>query len=93
MTADINTKIKLARKFGSLIQEGFTTQQFRIMLDRNKAETDDAVCHTHDFCDANMYMAEAFQTVIGREPDVSDEADAELWSDAWSIAKAAEFFA
>lgn len=90
---DIAWKIKLAREFGSRIQEALTPHQFRDMVDRNKAEAFDTVCHSHDFCDANVYMAEAFEAVMGRENDVSCARDADLWNDAWTIAKAADFFA
>jgi hypothetical protein len=92
--ATIQDKIRLAREFGTMIQEAFTRQQFNIMLDRNKAEpAESGVCHTHDFCDANMYMHEAFEKTFGREPDTNDDSDLESWNDAWAIAKAADFFA
>jgi hypothetical protein len=31
-------------------------------------------------------MAPAFTQVMGREPDVSSEEDAAIWSDAWELA-------
>ena len=46
----------------------------------------DGACASHDFCDANMAMAPAFTQVMGREPDVSSEEDAAIWSDAWELA-------
>lgn len=91
---DIKQKIALAREFGSLIQGEFTCRQFREMVYANKRELEDSVvCHTHDYCDANMVMLEAFQTVFQREPDMESDDDLELWNDAWAIAKAADFFA
>jgi hypothetical protein len=89
--------IALAREFGSRVQEIATRSEFREILDRNKAETDEGVCHTHDFWDANETMLEAFRTVMQREPtflaDMNDETDCEIWRDAWAIAIAADFFA
>lgn len=91
---DIKQKIALAREFGSLIQAAFSVSQFREMVDRNKAEPEDSgVCHTHDYCDSNMVMLEAFQNVFKREPDMDSDDDLELWNDAWAIAFAADFFA
>ncbi|RWX70431.1 hypothetical protein EN780_03285 [Mesorhizobium sp. M4B.F.Ca.ET.089.01.1.1] len=94
----IQEKIKLARAFGSKMQEVLSTREFRAMCDANKAEPEDSgVCHSHDYVDANMTMHEAFLETFGREPaflnDSEDTADLELWNDAWSIAKAADFFA
>ena len=55
------------------------------------------ICHSHDFCDANVYMAEAFEHVIGRNVflpcDTNDdgiiESDCRTMNEAWSIAKRA----
>lgn len=96
--ATITDKIRLAREFGTLIQEELSTVRFRAMVDRNKAEDADSnVCHSHDYCDANMTMLQAFQNVFQREPaflnDSTTEADLALWNEAWQIAKAADFFA
>jgi hypothetical protein len=48
-------------------------------------------CASHDFCDANMPMAEAFAAVMGR-PFVTDtgiaDADLTLVNAAWDIARA-----
>lgn len=93
----INDTIKLARAFGEQIQGALSVTEFRAMIDANKAEGwDGPVCHTHDYCDANVYMEAAFVEAMGREPALLDEeidADNELWNDAWVVAKAADFFA
>jgi hypothetical protein len=96
--SNIAETIRLAREFGTLIQGALTVRQFRDVVDLNKTEPADSnVCHSHDFCDANMCMLEAFQNVFGREPGIltgeDDETDTRLWNDAWAIAKAADFFA
>lgn len=57
------------------------------------------VCATHDFCDANMPMHEAFQEAMGYDPlDANDETDGGmnqsdtlLWGAAWELAKIEEF--
>ncbi|EGL63637.1 hypothetical protein AGRO_3706 [Agrobacterium sp. ATCC 31749] len=88
-------KIRLAREFGSKVQEELSRADFRAVLELNR--NDSAACHTHDFCDANMVMLDAFKVTFEREPafltNPEEAADLALWNDAWQIAKAAEFFA
>lgn len=88
-------KIRLAREFGSKVQEELSRADFRAVLELNR--NDSAACHTHDFCDANMLMLDAFKVTFEREPafltNPQEAADLALWNDAWQIAKAAEFFA
>lgn len=89
----IDQKIKLAQAFGAKLQEEMTFCEFRAVIDQNKLEPEGSdVCHSHDYCDANMPMFAAFSEVIGHSPDLGDDADMELWNDAWKIAKAADFF-
>lgn len=88
-------KVRLAREFGSKVQEELSRADFRAVLELNR--NDSTACHTHDFCDANMVMLEAFKVTFEREPEFltnpDETADLALWNDAWQIAKAAEFFA
>jgi hypothetical protein len=49
-------------------------------------------CATHDYCDANMTMLEAWQYITGKDMiDVENEADAIMWNEAWDLAKADQF--
>lgn len=50
------------------------------------------VCASHNFCDANETMADAFAEIMGRPilPDDGEgmtQADCDLWNQAWAIAK------
>ena len=60
---------------------------FAEAVDRNRAEPNPSICHTHDFCDANQIMLDAFEEVHGREPDVRlyDSEDMEDIQDAWAL--------
>lgn len=89
---DLAIALKLAREFSEEIKEALTVQQFREVLDRNAAEDNPGVCHTHDFMDANMPMSDAFERVVGHEVDGNNDEDVSLWNAAWDIAKAAKFF-
>lgn len=54
---------------------------------RNAAETHPGICHTHDFCDANVVMAEAMQEVTGVVVDPTDEGQLTLFNDSWNLAR------
>ena len=56
----------------------------------HRRAADDDSCATHDYCDANQAMMEAFETATGRGPSGS-EADISLINAAWAQAKRADF--
>lgn len=92
----MNTE-KIAAEFTAILKE-WLGEDFKEVVERNRTETDSGICHSHDFCDANMAMEEAFKKVVGREPFLSEdegeaqekrtEEDSAVWSAAWDIAKA-----
>lgn len=49
-------------------------------------------CATHDFCDSNMAMSPAFESVMGFELDPSDESHCAIFNQAWDIAKQRGFY-
>lgn len=88
------TKEQLADKFAAVLREWLEPHEFERMKRLNRAEprTPHKVCHSHDFCDANMAMHEAF-TSFGIDPLSSDEAGEgmseqvnDLWNDSWDHA-------
>lgn len=48
-------------------------------------------CASHDHCDANVIMGDAFAAIMGRDflPDdgAPSDADCSLWNQAWNAAK------
>jgi len=54
---------------------------------KENARRDDATCATHDVCDANMLMEDAYKTLTGRSMDVTDADAARIVNDAWRLAK------
>jgi hypothetical protein len=76
----------MAKIFSGLLRDELTAGQMASVIELNRAETSRSICHSHDFCDANMTMARAFR-LLGE--DTSDNA---LWDAAWDAAKEAEFF-
>jgi hypothetical protein len=89
--------LKLSKAFSRVLRDWLTVEQMVAVVQRNRAQDNPNVCHSHDFCDANMAMDEAFTKVVGREcegedPETGEEPeDFELWNAAWSLAKRNEF--
>lgn len=98
------TAEQLAIQFSTILKEWLTLEQMQQIVSRNKETqlTNPGVCATHDFCDANMAMNEAFEKVMGREftfnsdeePELEEQAenDSNLFNEAWSIAKKNNFY-
>lgn len=97
------TKYDVAHKFKEIICKYISTADVKEIDRLNAAEViGSGVCHTHDFCDANLIMEEALtslgvkvfaQAENSHDPDdqvMSDEAIS-LWDAAWDIAKAEGF--
>lgn len=90
---DVNT---LAKAFSDEMRAGITAEELAEVNKRNVAEGEGSlICHSHDFCDANMVMYDAWAKVTGAEPPVefivNDDRAQAVWQDAWSIAKKANF--
>lgn len=82
-------KTLIAKQFIANIQRWLTIEERAKVDDRNKIDRDS--CATHDFCDANVAMNAAFLSVTGREIDLQNQTEIDLWSDAWGHAIEQEF--
>lgn len=80
----------LAHEFSETLRAELSEDDWREMRERNRTYGA-GVCASHDFCDANMVMEQAFSVITGRAilPDDGPPSDADrsLWNDAWYIAK------
>jgi len=84
--------VKVAIAFSRILRERLTPEEMRQVVERNRAEADRNICHSQDFADANMVMNDAFEEVMDRGFDYGgDEADEEIWSAAWEMAKTYDF--
>jgi hypothetical protein len=81
----------LARRFTDLLLKEVGPNRMQQIVRMNDVETHPGICHSHDFCDANMPMYDAFCEVVGREPDLDSDADTALFNEAWDQAKAKHF--
>lgn len=78
------TAQELADRFSRRIRRVLTVDEVDSANELNADETEDGVCHTHDYCDANMVMMNA----LGMMPR---ESDSGLWAEAWRLARESGF--
>lgn len=93
---DTAEQAKLAAKFAEVLHEWLSPADMREVVARNLSSDYDNACASHDFCDANMAMDEAFTKTQGREIELGEgtrqsRADVALWNGAWAIAKRMNF--
>jgi len=79
------TPEQLAATFIQTLRAHLGAERFAEVCRRNAAEPDPRVCHSHDFCDANIVMAEALDA-LAPNTNTDDDAAVALWNDAWSRA-------
>lgn len=87
----------LAIQFSKVLRRWLSSVQMKVVTETNKARNDNT-CATHDYCDSNMAMDEAWNTLFPREmfadgdenPD-QHAADCEQVNRSWDIAKSDEF--
>lgn len=83
--------MKVARRFAELLAERVGPEAIDRIDALNRVESNEGVCHSHDFCDANVFMQLAVMDVTGIDaadhvPAISDPVLA-LWQKAWDTAK------
>ena len=85
----------LAEQFSRVLRLWLNQEEMYQVVMRNR-RVDEGICHSHDFCDSNMAMHEAFVNLYGREPDiggatVQSRGEILMWNTAWQLAKEREF--
>lgn len=101
----MNTKIQypsasqVARAFAEIIRDWLSPKEVRHMNIANAFENNPRVCHSHDYCDANQAMLDAFQkcgldacSTGGDDIGPMDDKCESIWNEAWEIARKALFF-
>ena len=84
----------LALEFSQGLHAYMTPEQMKAVVERNRCEASSGICHSHDFCDANMAMLEAAKN-CGLVSDV-DDIDGlcimdDVWNAAWDKARESGF--
>lgn len=84
----------LAHQFAAELREQLTEEEFAQMRIDNVGVAE-GICASHDFCDANMPMDDAFEKVMGHRLPLGEETPepyeafatgAAIWNAAWKIA-------
>lgn len=84
---------RLAKVFSYVLAAWHTERQMKAIVKKNKEEGPNSlICHSHDYCDANQAMIDAFETVYGRNLDFTKEDDMTMIDAAWTVAKANDFY-
>lgn len=76
----------VADRFNLILKDWLTIRQLAEVRRRNRTPDYTSACATHDFCDANMAMAQAIEEATGRPVD--PEGDTDLINRAWDQARA-----
>lgn len=61
-----------------------------MIVSRNNVESNQSICHSHDFCDPNQAMIDALDT-FGVDFDCQNEKQGALIDAAWAMAKSKGF--
>lgn len=90
--------VSLALAFATALHDELGEDMMKRVVQLNVEEKSEGVCHSHDFCDANVLMLEAIGKLCGLENEeaihdaqLDADPDNKLWNDAWSLAKEAGF--
>lgn len=85
---------KTAKEFARVLHTWLTAEEMKKVVEDNRGESK-SICHSHDFCDANMAMDEAFTnlglTMWDENDDGLSDEGTDLANAAWSLAKEKEF--
>lgn len=82
----------LSAEFSKVIREWLTEEELQKAIELNNSEKYKNCCATHDFCDPNEAMLQAFEKVQGRELNFQSEEDSILVDQAWTKAKENKFY-
>ena len=88
ITADKSKELAIA--FTESLRNDISAADMKAIVKTNK-ERNDNTCATHDYVDANMNMADAFEKVFGRQFDFGSDNDSDYFNAAWTIAKNNDF--
>lgn len=93
----LSNQLRVARAFCRELREYLSPQLVGKIIARNKREGNEHVCHSHDFCDGNQIMLNAFTRCRLPSPAatgyINDDDYMNLWSKAWTIASRSGFVA
>ena len=87
----MNHATTIAKAFSAKLRWNLTGEQMYEIVTKNASEEYKHCCATHDYCDANMLMLEAFEETNSRLFNYNSRSDAALWNEAWTTARQNNF--
>jgi hypothetical protein len=94
LPAELPTAGRLARAFAEQLTAALHAEQVAEVVKRNRDDPlaqSGAVCHSHDFIDANECMIRAWVRLTRTDIDSGSSTHAALMNDAWRLAARADF--
>jgi hypothetical protein len=82
---------ELCSAFIAELRQSLSSDDLETIVERNK-ENGPETCASHDFCDPNQCMLEAWEK-LGHALDLSDHEQLSLTDQAWTLARLREFSA
>ena len=85
----------LAKQFAITLRDWLSAGEMLRLVDMNAAETDPKICHSHEFCDANLAMnraAIALDIDLWEKDGTMSTATIDMWNSAWELAKTNNFW-
>lgn len=90
--------LTLARAFSRKLHAWLPEHVMAEVVAKNAVRRRDSICYSHDYCDANEAMLQAFEEAFGRTMVMDSDADypgairdAFIADEAWALAKAHGF--
>ncbi|CAE6843003.1 hypothetical protein R20943_07205 [Paraburkholderia aspalathi] len=83
-----------AKRFAAILADWLDRAEREAVVERNRRQADPLVCHSHDFCDANMAMLDTLQNigVVAETFESLPEEVCILWCAAWEEARQSGFY-
>lgn len=78
---------ELSGKFSRLLNDYVSTDELNEITRLNDTPEYAGLCASHNYLDANEVMGEAFKAVFGRDIDLQNPKETELWGAAWDQSK------
>ena len=79
--------LKIGKRFRSKLRHLIGEEQFNEMARLNMKNWNQGHCHSHDYCDANMVMLNAWREITGSEFNMQDLGQKKAWQEAWIKAR------
>lgn len=82
---------QLAKQFTRIINEWLTIAELKEVRKFNSLPENIDYCGTHNFCDGNQALIDAYQFIFNCQPDITNNYCLRLSNKAWGIAKQNQF--